>query len=552
MPSKPRAEYDIRAKDESAAGWRSALSTAHSNASKLKSTLGTAFGGVLSIQLFTSQISKAIEFGDEIGKLSVRMGANVEVTQELVAIARRYDIEMSGLATSFKKMQVGVSQASTGNKELLETFAALGLNIKEISRLQPDEQFIVIGDAISRMKKPADQARAELALLGRTGNELRPMFENGAEGMRKARDEVRQFGQILSEMEIKKLQDADDAIKTLSATWDTFWRKVAVGTVQYGEMIGGAAEKLKQFATQQGGVADFFRRTLSGIPGIGMPLAMITQAQADADARQRRLLAVSRGGGQLPGTAPAPPPGYGGTGPGAFTPDDFAKLMEGSALRRSIADMQEWRDLVDHTDKVISDGMIETNKDLEKSFDDLQEPILSAKDTLTVFGEEAARNAQDAFAQYLFDPFQDGLRGMLKGFVDILRQMAAQAAAAKIFDKIGGIEGIGDWISKFFLGAGKSKSATPGSSSGGWSGPRYAMGTDFVPRDQLAFVHRGEKIIPAGRNRGMGAPNINIPIHIDARGATSDFIKAMPEILNRAKAAWKSEVVRELKAGRYG
>lgn len=54
-------------------------------------------------------------------------------------------------------------------------------------------------------------------------------------------------------------------------------------------------------------------------------------------------------------------------------------------------------------------------------------------DTLSTFADQAARNMQDAFAEFLFNPFDKGLKGMLASFADTLQRMAAQAAAAEIF-----------------------------------------------------------------------------------------------------------------------
>ncbi|CAB4169938.1 Bacteriophage lambda, GpH, tail tape measure, N-terminal [uncultured Caudovirales phage] len=66
--------------------------------------------------------------------------------------------------------------------------------------------------------------------------------------------------------------------------------------------------------------------------------------------------------------------------------------------------------------------------------------VKDAKDALnkqTEFSLQAARNMQSAFADFLFDPFKGGLRGMVKGFSDTIRRMIAEAAAAKIFEKLG-------------------------------------------------------------------------------------------------------------------
>lgn len=62
---------------------------------------------------------------------------------------------------------------------------------------------------------------------------------------------------------------------------------------------------------------------------------------------------------------------------------------------------------------------------------------------MSQFAKQAANNMQDAFADSLFDPFKDGLKGLLGSFIDTLRRMAAQALAARIFDSIGGGTGGG-------------------------------------------------------------------------------------------------------------
>lgn len=40
--------------------------------------------------------------------------------------------------------------------------------------------------------------------------------------------------------------------------------------------------------------------------------------------------------------------------------------------------------------------------------------------------------------------------------------------------------------------------------TGKWSGPRYQSGIDYVPYDQVALVHKGERIIPATQNTRSG------------------------------------------------
>lgn len=57
---------------------------------------------------------------------------------------------------------------------------------------------------------------------------------------------------------------------------------------------------------------------------------------------------------------------------------------------------------------------------------------------MSEYSKQAARNMQDAFADFLFDPFDKGLKGMAESFGKTLQRMAADATAAAIFDAITG------------------------------------------------------------------------------------------------------------------
>ena len=69
---------------------------------------------------------------------------------------------------------------------------------------------------------------------------------------------------------------------------------------------------------------------------------------------------------------------------------------------------------------------------------DLPATLERATDAMSVFAEQAGRNIQDSLADFLFDPFDQGLEGMLQNFGKTLQRMAADAAAAQILNSITG------------------------------------------------------------------------------------------------------------------
>jgi hypothetical protein len=149
--------------------------------------------------------------------------------------------------------------------------------------------------------------------------------------------------------------------------------------------------------------------------------------------------------------------------------------------------------------------------------------ILKADSVMDEFSNSAARNAQTAFADFLFNPFDKGLNGMVAGFADAMRRMVAEALAAqlarKLFGEIGGNGGgfLGTLFSAFGSSAGSNSfiplpDFVPSTS--------FASGTSHVPRDMIAQIHKGEKIIPAGQNSG-GGNNVSVNVNVDASSSSA-------------------------------
>ena len=88
------------------------------------------------------------------------------------------------------------------------------------------------------------------------------------------------------------------------------------------------------------------------------------------------------------------------------------------------------------------------NRALKKANDELIGVKKTGNETFDALNQytiQAARNIQTSFANFLFDPFQDGVKGMLTSFLNAIRRMVAEVAASRIANAIGlnGLLGIG-------------------------------------------------------------------------------------------------------------
>lgn len=146
----------------------------------------------------------------------------------------------------------------------------------------------------------------------------------------------------------------------------------------------------------------------------------------------------------------------------------------------------------------------ETSKASSKTFDEIRQA-----------SKQAARNIQDAFADFLFDPFAEGLRGMLKGFIDIVRRMLANQAATQLFSMISGA--ISPKLEPIDM------SSLPKKLKGFQHGGSFTVGGSGGTDSQLVAFRAtpGEPVAVGDRFVGRGGGgDINITNHISADGFT--------------------------------
>jgi hypothetical protein len=525
------------------------------------SKVAVSAAGFLNVALFANQIDKAIEFGDEIGKLQTKLGTSAEATSELVAVAKQFDIEIGDLSVSLKKMQVAISEGATGSKNMIETFSALGLSAVDLRKLAPEEQFTRIAGAIASLRDPADRARAATDLFGKSGANLLPLLSQGADGIRKAREEVKQFGNVLNDLEVKKLQEADDAIKRLKATWDRFWSSAAVLTVDVAQSLDlinkdGIGELRDQLAAAKEEL-----RQATDLPEGGPFDAKRYEAAAKSVQVLERQLknlqdTYSRGGGRRGRESVAP--GFVSSNESTFrkqfNPQTALELEENlkyleQVADKALADFTAVQDLSDSVADSVASNFRSVAESNAKALDDMHEKAEKSVGAMQVFADEAARNMQDAFANFLFDPFKDGLKGMLKGFVDVVRRMLAEAAAAQIFQKLFGQDGksgAGSNILGAILGAfGGGKAKGGPLESGKW----YVAG-EHGPEP---IWGGGSGAFASGYGGGGGSVTVNMPI--DMRGASVDAVNLLmaekPRLIRQAADLAKAELRQEKRKGRF-
>lgn len=137
----------------------------------------------------------------------------------------------------------------------------------------------------------------------------------------------------------------------------------------------------------------------------------------------------------------------------------------GADVTKSVMTAQEqYTASVAELDKLLAAHVI-TQETYQRAVKKTKETLDKAADSWSAFRDEAQRNMQNILSDALVNGFDDGLKGMLASFADMLKKMAAQALAAKIMEKIFGTEGGGGGL---FSGSGGGGGGLVPSSGNSW------------------------------------------------------------------------------------
>jgi TP901 family phage tail tape measure protein len=162
-------------------------------------------------------------------------------------------------------------------------------------------------------------------------------------------------------------------------------------------------------------------------------------------------------------------------------------------------------------------ALIETQRLLNEQISDTKSQLDGSKEKFDIFKEfgiQAARNIQTAFADFLFDPFSEGLDGMVFKFAESIKKIASEILANQI------LTSFFKSLSGFGGGIGSFADAAIGSLGGNQFGGDVQKGTPSLVNEQGSA--KGEIFVPGQDGRVLtkqqasqaAAPNVEVPVSI--------------------------------------
>lgn len=167
----------------------------------------------------TSLVTSVNGSVDTLNDFSARTGIGVEALQGYSLAAKLAGVDTEQFGAAVQKLAVNIGKATPGDA-LDKALKGINLSLQQLRGLSPEQQFSEIGQAISQLPTAAERAAAAVAVFGKQGAALAPLFREGAASIEELQARAERLGVIVSETQVGNVADMNDAFDLVRATID--------------------------------------------------------------------------------------------------------------------------------------------------------------------------------------------------------------------------------------------------------------------------------------------------------------------------------------------
>lgn len=220
----------------------------------LKAALAGLGLGILFRSIF-NDVKRTAEEIENVGKAASTVGVAVETFSALGYAAEQSESSVGSLADGLRFLAKNIEEARKGSKEIQDSFANIGINVKEINGVE--DAFFKLSDQLAKTSDAGKRVETAMALLGRGGADLVPFMSQGSAAIKELMANADRLGITLSQDMVRDADAFGDSLNDLVGSLAGFKR----------EIYGAAFDDLTVFFKSATNLVSDLRRQTSGLTG---------------------------------------------------------------------------------------------------------------------------------------------------------------------------------------------------------------------------------------------------------------------------------------------
>lgn len=211
---------------------------------KMAAVAGSVAAVITVMKELSDLTLEAAAKADELLTRSAQTGIDVELLQALDSAQRYLDFE--GIDQTLVKLTQTMGAAKDGAKEQSAAFQALGISVTNADgELKNNyDTFLEVIDALGEVENATERDTIANNLFGKSYSQMKPLIDAGTGELKKFTEAAKENGLVLTNDQVKKLGEVDDAHQHLTETIDASKNMIAV---QWAPAVTKAMETFAEF-----------------------------------------------------------------------------------------------------------------------------------------------------------------------------------------------------------------------------------------------------------------------------------------------------------------
>lgn len=202
------------------AGKKAGVSIAGGIGSALKTATGVVAAGATALTgALTAGVKSVASYGDNIDKMSQKMGISAKGYQEWDAVLQHSGTSMETMKSSMKTLANAVEKGNGA-------FERIGISMTDLSSMSNEDIFSATIAGLQNVDNETERTYLAGQLLGRGATELGALLNTSAEDTQAMKDRVHELGGVMSDEAIKAAATFQDNMQDLQTAMSGLGREM--------------------------------------------------------------------------------------------------------------------------------------------------------------------------------------------------------------------------------------------------------------------------------------------------------------------------------------
>lgn len=229
-------------------GGLSGLASAAQSVNGVLGNLGLAVTAAGMVAL----VKSSIDAGDELSKMSQRVGISVETLSLWNPAAQQAGVSSEAFEKGLRKLSTTMVDAATGGEDAARIFKTIGVEFKnqDGTLRGTDAVLLDLAERFKAMPDGAEKSALAVQIFGKAGAELIPFLNQGRDGINELTDELRSLGIEMSGESAAQAEVFNDALDKVKLATTSIGTQVMTAFLPaLNEMALGMVESAKEGGT---------------------------------------------------------------------------------------------------------------------------------------------------------------------------------------------------------------------------------------------------------------------------------------------------------------